>query len=730
MKAQRLRAGLVLLGFAVLLGGILGPAPAVADEGGLTAALEDYAAGRYEAALEKLRIYVASNPGDDDVYAILRDADEKVLLRALARQGEHERLMKYLLDKARPGVRQTRMDPDEIQDMVEMAVNDESLDKRRKAGVRLIVAGGHAVPYLYPYLARSDATVVVNTMLALQRLNVGAVPALVEVLQSDNPRLRGNAAAVLGDLRDPLAVPALLRLKEGDEDEGVRTKATAALTKISDGRRLPSSAANAFWSLGERFLTDDPSLVMDFGASRDVWKWKDGELAPYTVPAYLYGPQMAEQMAYDALALNPDLLPARSLLVRALLSQKLVGDVIAADGGEKPDVLAGAFDLAATQGFDAATAALRHALKNRDWDLAIEAMHLCVTTHGAERLAGHPLGAALLAPERRVRYEAAISALYMSPQRGLPNADKVAHLAAQAASEHAVRQGLVIDDRSETRNRLLMDLAHAGYVAASADNGAKGVSMAKNAPTLDFVIVRADLGDPATTIASNRHVSSIMAIDELKYDARTRDMRIIVLIAETMEGKVAAIREFFENKYNDKIAGYIVVPIDTASSMELVREAADAGELNPGRERANELAARAAMAFASTDFSCATYNLKVAVDPLATAAVDGPTAGVKLAATKALGNLRKGGADALMQVLAGDGDEDLRVAAATSLGQVLSAVDGTEDQVKALIDASMGEGAVAEAALKALGMAKSLTPEQRRAIFEAHRLTVAESAGS
>ena len=254
--------------------------------------------------------------------------------------------------------------------------------------------------------------------------------------------------------------------------------------------------------------------------------------------------------------------------------------------------------------------------------------------------------------------------------------------------------------------------------------------MAKNAPTLDFVIVRADLGDPAVTIPNDRLVSSITAIDELKHDVRTRDMRIIVLIAETMEGKVKAVREFYENKYNDKIAGYIEVPIDTASSMELVKEAAEAGELNPGRERANELAARAAMAFASTDFSCATYNLQIAVDPLATAATDGPTDAVKLAATMSLGNLRKGGADALVQVLTGDGNDELKAAAATSLGQVLGVEDGTADQIGALMEASKGEGPVGTAALKALGMAKGLTPEQRRAVFEAHRLPVAEAAGS
>ena len=148
-------------------------------------------------------------------------------------------------------------------------------------------------------------------------------------------------------------------------------------------------------------------------------------------------------------------MPARSLLVRALLAQKLEADVVARNGGEAPEVLAGAFDLAASQGFDAATAALRHAPQEPRLGRGHRGHARRASPRTAtEALAGHPLGAALLAPERRVRYEAAISALYMSPQRGLPNADKVAHLAAQAASEHAVRQGLVIDDRAETRNRL------------------------------------------------------------------------------------------------------------------------------------------------------------------------------------------------------------------------------------------------------------------------------------
>ena len=68
-------------------------------------------------------------------------------------------------------------------------------------------------------------------------------------------------------------------------------------------------------------------------------------------------------------------------------------------------------------------------------------------------------------------------------------------------------------------------------------------------------------------------LSSIMVIDELKHDVRTKDMRIVVLVAETNEAKAAAVKEFFTEKYGDDIAGFVTVPIDTAVAVETVETA-------------------------------------------------------------------------------------------------------------------------------------------------------------
>ncbi len=730
MKAARLRAGHFVLVAALLAFGIVAvrPVPAFAAAEDLQSALDDYAAGRYEVALKKLREYVASNPGDEEVYQVLRSADEHLLLKVLALQGDNEALMKVLLNQMKPVSRARHLDTAKIQELVNTAVTDPRLDNRREAQLELRSAGDLAVPYLYGYLARSDAEVVVNAMFALHRLGSSAVMPLVQVLKSDNARMAATAAAVLGDIGDPVALPGLLALAGTTQDPGAKEKAMVAVQKIVGDRAATLKAPDSYVRWGMKFYANDPSVIMGFDDVRNLWRWEDGDLVRYTIPSWLFPGQMAEQMALDALSIEPQNRDAQALLVRSLLLQKVEAEATTSNGGTVPDALQGVQDVAASQGFDAATEALRGALRDRDWDVAVQAIQVMVQTYAGEPLANSPLGAALVAPETRVNYAAAIAALQMSPQSGLPNADKVANLAARAASERAVRQVLVIDPHDDARSKLDVDLAHAGYVVAGVRSGAEGVARAKLAPTLDVIIVRADLSDPQHTPTSQQLDSAIGVIDELKSDVRTKEMRVIVLLGG-MEGQgVDTLKDFFQKRYGDKVAGFLNVPLDTSVVAETVNAAAEAGNLNPDRERANQLAARAAEAFATTDFTCRAFDLSVAVDPLSTAATEGPTPDVKLWATRALGNVCLGGADALVKNLSEGADDALKAAAATALGRVLAKQPGTPEQIQALIDAAAGEGDVAKAALEALGTARGLTPEQRRDLFKAHRPGVAEKA--
>ena len=725
MKASRLRVDIgLIVAFAFLVGIFMMPMRAYAEGGDLKDALQDYATGNYDEALGKLRAYVESNPGDDEVYAVLLETENRVLLRALAKGGEHERLIKYLLTKAKPVESGSEMGEDAIKAKVDEAVQSQQIDVQRRARVELRAAGERAVPYLVPYLASESPDTAVNAILALRQLHSAAAVPLAEALASDDARVRGYAATVLGDIGDARGAPAVARVAALDDDPGAKSKAEAALSKLG-GRQ--GSVADLYVALGNRYYSRDVHVIAGFDDNKSMWRWEDGGLARYELPAYLYPFQMAEECASDALGIDAGHMGARALLVRALLAQKVEADVLVANGGSAPEALVGVTDLAASQGFGAASAALSTALQDEDWDVAVECCYLCASTYGGEDLKDHPVGHALAAPQKRVRYAAAIAALRMSPKRGMPNADKVVALGAQAASESAIRQALVIDDNEDTRGKILMALHHGGIQASGSAMGTEGVMRAKKAPSLDVIVVRADLGSN-DAIPSERHSSSYMVIDELMADARTKGMKVVVLVGDTTEAKADAIREGFQTKYGDAIHGFISAPVVESAAFSTVDAAAKDKDLNPDQERANALAAAAAGAFAIVDFSCKSFDLTVAIEPLSTAATEGPTAEVRMNATNALGNLRVGGADALLKVLTEGDSDELKAAAATALGHVLSAVDGTPEQIDGLIGASSAEGAVGKAALAAVGQIRNLTPEQRRKVFEAHRLTVGEKA--
>src|SRR5688500_8705744 len=142
MKASRLRA-LFLAATAAfaLAGAFVAPRAAAADEAALKDAMQAYRENRFDDALVKLREYIAGNPADDEVYALLRDVEERVLLKALSQGDEHERLMKYLLGKSRPPAAEVAATAEAIKAKVDQALNAPEFDVRRRAAMELRSAG-------------------------------------------------------------------------------------------------------------------------------------------------------------------------------------------------------------------------------------------------------------------------------------------------------------------------------------------------------------------------------------------------------------------------------------------------------------------------------------------------------------------------------------------------------------------------------------------------------------
>ncbi|HEX2913279.1 MAG TPA: HEAT repeat domain-containing protein [Chloroflexia bacterium] len=74
------------------------------------------------------------------------------------------------------------------------------------------------VPPLIALLEDPDLNTRLAARNALKSLGKGAVPALIETLQANNPEMRWTAANLLGDIRDARALPALERLAENDQE--------------------------------------------------------------------------------------------------------------------------------------------------------------------------------------------------------------------------------------------------------------------------------------------------------------------------------------------------------------------------------------------------------------------------------------------------------------------------------------------------------------------------------
>ena len=79
---------------------------------------------------------------------------------------------------------------------------------------------------------RLGATALVEELVGSHRDELrAAVPGIIELLKHENPTLRGDAASVLGTIKDPSAIDAL-RACLDDVHPGVREVARDALSEI------------------------------------------------------------------------------------------------------------------------------------------------------------------------------------------------------------------------------------------------------------------------------------------------------------------------------------------------------------------------------------------------------------------------------------------------------------------------------------------------------------------
>ena len=407
MKAARLRALFLAAASALALAGAFtSPRAAIADEAALKDAMQAYAREPLRRrAGQAARVRRRATPGTTEVYALLRDRRREGAA-AGPLPGRRARAADEVPARQGPaaggrGPGHGRVD------------QGQGRRGRQRQGLRrppprrhgAAPAGELAVPHLYAYLGDADAAVGRE-----RHVRVPATSAttprwpLAEVLASDDAAVRAaTPPRSSGKSGDPRAAAALKRLAETDADPDV--KAAGRRRPRQGGRRRRSRRPTSTCARASATTRTTPRCSRASRARATCGAGKTARSSATRSPAYLYPYQLAEESAARRArrSIRATAPPARCSSARSsprrsrATSSSRNGKTAAR--GPRP---ARSTSPRARASRPPPTRCAR-ALAQRDWDVAVElGRRSSPPPTASEDLQGHPLGEALVAPERRV----------------------------------------------------------------------------------------------------------------------------------------------------------------------------------------------------------------------------------------------------------------------------------------------------------------------------------------
>lgn len=708
--AASLVVGLAVVGFS--------DSPAQAQDPGKVKELFDggmsaLEKGDYETALSKFKALFQEDPNQAQILDLIRGTETKNFLKMLQKGGEYEQAAKYFLSRGHEALKARSRDRDKILALVETAVKDQDLDKRRSASRQLMAEhGAYAIPELVRYLGSNDTDERVRAIFVIEDIGIESVLPLAEVLNSPDAQVRQSTIIALRKLLDPRAYPILDWLaKSKDQPQSVRNAAEAAIRDFANSSGVKNmSTDDAFLKLADMYYTKAPEVLMQLGSVNTMWKWEEGQLKYADCPAFMYHLRLAEKACNMALAANPGSPNARSMLAIVYAAQQVS---LAAAPKEWQDSEAGKAEAARLAMADAAIrssgvgslmGALAIALKYNDAPVAVAVLRALPSYTNVPLGEASSLVAALGAADKRIQWNAAATIVRLGPKVAFPRSGEVVPLLSEAVGLSSVRQVLVICDDTKAAVQMQNELAAAGMHAVISRNGADGLTRSKQMP-FDVVVVASGLKD----------LMAQQVINEIHRDFRTKQTPIVVATAE-------ANAEADRNLYKEAVQGVITMPLSANAYVPVVKDAAAKSPLND-RARALEMSEEACVVLAEAlptpvfDFSRAQAALS------GTLTTDKPES-LKL---KALAALKKWGGDPSMKGLLDSvaltaNPEAVRADSARVAGLILSGKSPTQKGFEILL-AGLSDPSipVRTACAGALGGA-ALSPAQKAMVMDKAKL--------
>jgi HEAT repeat protein len=427
---------------------------------------------------------------------------------------------------------------------------------------RLREAGPFAVPLLVqalnrPGLSAENRQQIVDNMGELDR---SAVPPLVAALDSPDPVLATDAAAVLGMIGDKRAIPPLTEKAASRQlPEAVRKTAERAIARLTglpfDSREQSPTRvlADAAWRLHRH--------QVDLGAEPVLlWAWDKEQNVPTSreVSSTEAEAILGLRFANDALRISPDDRSSQvvhlSLTLEKAIEKVGVTSFLTTDQAK--------LATAKAAGASRLTDVLNTAIADGKYDLAaVAASALGSVVEKSELLTSgrpRPLVNALYAPGRHLQFAAAKAILGLGSTQSFPGSSRVVPTLARFLTHQTVPRAVVIDTNPNRGSQLAGFLIELGYDSELEQTGSQGFLAAANPADVELILISYDLFGQGWALRDT--------VANLKADSRTAGIPIYIygplnaqFLRPNLKQDYPAIR-------------FLVQPVDSATLKRQLKE--------------------------------------------------------------------------------------------------------------------------------------------------------------
>jgi hypothetical protein len=429
----------MIVGIALILAS---PVFAETLEGNYNDLLHYLKIGRFDLAKGYAQAILNSNAAPVDLFALAEGNPEGYALIVRVKESSTDTELTGLCGKIVDIIEQGRFirrsDPKII--LEEITRLSSTSRGQLNAIKRLQNAGEYAIMYMVDALG-DDARKAewANIASAMGQMSKEAIRPLAAALQTNNVGVKSEIIKAMGKIGYPQSLPYLKYIAEKDSSAELKALAEESIKKIEPAA-LKVPAAQLCYQLGEDYYYHAESLAPAADTNfANMWFWdaKNARLESERVNKQYFSELMAMRTCELALKADENFGQAIGLWLAAFFKAESYGIEMPAYFGTGH---ADAMTYATTAGPEYLHQALARAMKDKDAQVALDAVEALSTTAGESSLfyrigTSQPLAEALVFDSKAVKFSAAIAIAAAGPKQAFPQSKLVVANLAEALAQ-------------------------------------------------------------------------------------------------------------------------------------------------------------------------------------------------------------------------------------------------------------------------------------------------------